>query len=358
MNSILHIVGNRPQFIKLAPLYHELQKRNYKQYIIHSGQHYDANLSDIFFEELNIPQPDINLMVGSGSHAEITANAMLGLEKELIKLAPKLVVLYGDTDTTLAGALVASKLNMSIAHIEAGTRANHKDNPEECNRIVADHLSDILFCSDNISVEYAKREGMGKKSFCTGDIMYDTFLSVSHKREKNLQGEEIILMTWHRQENTASKERMESIIRLIKRLDGKIICPMHPRTQKCLKNFGLWEEISSIPNLEIIEPVGYLEMIALMQRARLIVTDSGGVSKESSFAGAKCLFMVDLDLWDDLVKSGWICKVNPENEESMKAAMIFAGEAERVEESCRPKYYGDGHAAEKIVDLLQWYSYI
>lgn len=358
MNSILHIVGNRPQFIKLAPLYHELQKRNCKQYIIHSGQHYDANLSDIFFEELNIPQPDVNLMVGSGTHAEITANAMLGLEKELIKLAPKLVVLYGDTDTTLAGALVASKLNMPIAHVEGGARTNHKENPEECNRIVTDHLSDIIFCPDNISVKYAEREGMRKKSFCTGDIMYDTFLSVSSKGKKNPQEEEIILMTWHRQENTASKERMESIIRLIKKLDGKIICPMHPRTQKCLKNYELWEDISSISNLEIIEPVGYLEMIALMQRARLIVTDSGGVSKESSFAGAKCLFMVDLDVWDDLIKSGWIRKVNPENEESVKEAIIFAEEAERVEEFERPKYYGDGHTAEKIVNLLQQYSYI
>lgn len=355
---IVHVVGNRPQFIKLAPLYHELQKRNYRQCIIHSGQHYDANLSDIFFEELDIPQPDVNLMVGSGSHAEITAKAMLGLEKELIKLAPKLIVLYGDTDTTLAGALVASKLNMAIAHVEGGTRTNHKENPEECNRIVTDHLSDILFCSDTISVKCAEKEGMGTKAFCTGDIMYDTFLSVSRKGEKKVQEEEIILMTWHRQENTENKERMESIIRFIRKLDGKIICPMHPRTQKCLKNYGLWEEIISISNLEIIEPVGYLEMIALMQKARLILTDSGGVSKESSFAGAKCLFMVDLDIWDDLVKSGWIYKVNPECEESVENALLFARKAERVEESERPQYYGDGHAAEKIVNLLQQYSYI
>lgn len=355
---ITHIVGNRPQFIKLAPLYHELQKRNYEQCIIHSGQHYDTNLSEIFFEELEIPQPYVNLQVGSGSHAQITAGAMLGLEKELINLSPDLVILYGDTDTTLAGALVASKLNIPIAHVEGGARTHHKENPEEGNRIVADHLSDILFCSDQISIESARKEGMEEKAFWTGDIMYDTFLSAAQEKSDKNEEEEIILMTWHRQENTASKERMESILHLIKRLDGKIICPLHPRTQKCLKNYGLWEDMTSIENLEIIEPVGYLEMIGLMQRARLILTDSGGVSKESSFAGAKCLFMLDLDIWGDLIKAGWIVKVDPENEESIKKALLFAEKAERVEIDKRPRYYGDGHAAEKMVDLLEQHTFI
>ncbi|MDE7017872.1 MAG: UDP-N-acetylglucosamine 2-epimerase (non-hydrolyzing) [Lachnospiraceae bacterium] len=354
---IVHIVGNRPQFIKLAPLYHELQRRNYEQCIIHSGQHYDANLSDIFFEELGIPQSHTNLQVGSGSHAEITARAMLGLETELIKLAPQLIILYGDTDTTLAGALVAAKLNIPAAHVEGGARTYCKENPEECNRIVADHLSAILFCSDKASVASAQKEGLGEKAFLTGDIMYDTFLLSTGKEDRKEQ-EDIILMTWHRQENTASKERMESIIRLIRRLEGNIVCPLHPRTQKYLKNYGLWEDIMSIKHLEIIEPVGYLEMTALMQRARLIVTDSGGVSKESSFAGAKCLFMVDLDVWDDLVKSGWIWKVNPECEDSIEAALSFAKAAERVAKEDRPQYYGDGHAAAKMVDLLEKYSYV
>lgn len=348
---IAHIVGNRPQFIKLAPLYHELQKRNYEQCIIHSGQHYDANLSEIFFEELDIPKPCENLMVGSGSHAEITAGAMLGLEKKLIEISPDLIILYGDTDTTLAGALVASKLGISIAHVEGGTRTHHKENPEECNRIVTDHLSDILFCPDQVSVECAQKEGLGEKSFLTGDIMYDTFLSAASREEETAE-EEIILLTWHRQENTGSKERMESIIHFIKNLNGKILCPMHPRTQKCLKEFNLWEDIKSIDNLEVIEPVGYLEMISLMQHARLIVTDSGGVSKESSFAGAKCLFMVDLDIWDDLVKAGWILKVDPQNDISVKKALLFAEQAVRVEKDDRPCFYGDGHAATKMVDLL------
>lgn len=348
---IVHIVGNRPQFIKLAPLYHELQRRNYEQCIIHSGQHYDENLSGIFFEELNIPSPCMNLMVGSGSHAEMTAKTMIGLEKGLQNISPKLVILYGDTDTTLAGALVASKLNIPIAHVEGGARTNRKDNPEECNRIVTDHLSSILFCPDQISVKCAQKEGMEKASFFTGDIMYDTFISVAGNVEK--KQEEITLLTWHRQENTVSRERMESIVCLIEELDGKIVCPMHPRTVKCLKTFGLWQRINSIRNLEIIEPVGYLEMVALMQRARIIVTDSGGVSKESSFAGARCLFLVDLDIWDDLVNDGWILKVNPEDKQSVNDAIVFAKNAKRVEESKRPRYYGDGHAASKMVDLLE-----
>ena len=348
---IVHIVGNRPQFIKLAPLYHELQSRNYEQCIIHSGQHYDVNLSKIFFEELNIPQPCTNLMVGSGSHAEITARTMLGLEEKLTEIGPDLIILYGDTDTTLAGALVASKLNIPIAHVEGGIRTHHKDNPEECNRIVTDHLSDILFCPDNISVEDAKREGVEKKAFWSGDIMYDTFQSVVQKQ--NGSDEEIILLTWHRQENTINKERMESIIRFIRKLDQKIICPMHPRTRKCLKEYGLWDDIQKINNLEIIDPVGYMEMVSLMQSARLIVTDSGGVSKESSFAGAKCLFMVDLDIWEDLIRTGWILKVNPEDQKSVEKALLFAKEAKRVEENARPKFYGDGQAAKKIVDLLE-----
>lgn len=353
---IVHLVGNRPQFIKLAPLYHELEKRNYEQCIIHSGQHYDQNLSEIFFRELKIPEPYVNLKIGSGSHAEMTSKAMVGIEQELIEINPGLVIIYGDTDTTLAGALVAAKLNIPIAHVEGGTRTHHKENPEECNRIAADHLSDILFCSDGISLESAQNEGMGAKSFLTGDIMYDTFLSTN--AEDASSEEEIILMTWHRQENTDRKDRMESIIRFIKKLGGKIICPMHPRTQKCLKNFGLWKEICSIHNLKVIDPVGYLEMLSLMKRARLIVTDSGGVSKESSFAGAKCIFMLDLDIWDDLVKRKWIFKMDPEDEASVNDALMFAEQAVRVAEGDRPKFYGDGHAAAKMVDLLEKHLFV
>ena len=356
MNEIMHLVGNRPQFIKLAPLYHELQNRGYKQYIVHSGQHYDASMSEIFFQELNIPKPNVNLQVGSGSHAEITGGVMLALERELQKQKPSLVILYGDTDTTLAGAVATVKLHIPIAHVEGGARTHNRDNPEECNRIVTDHLSNIIFCPDRSAMQSAEKEGLADRSYLTGDIMYDTFLSV--RGQNNISHDEIILMTWHRQENTADKDRMRSILRFIQRLDGRIVCPLHPRTRKYLQEFGLWQEAVDIDNLEIIEPVGYIEMVSLMNRAKLIVTDSGGLSKESSYAGAKCLFMLGLDLWDDLVNDGWIVKVDPQEPSSVNAALAFANQARHIPEEERPKYYGDGHTAAKIVDLLERHSLI
>ncbi len=350
---ITHIVGNRPQFIKLAPLYHELEKAGYRQDIIHSGQHYDENMSDIFFEELKIPAPGVNLAAGGGSHAQMTAKVMVGLEEELLLKKPELVILYGDTNTTLAAAVVAAKLCIPAAHVEAGPRTLHKENPEECNRIVTDHLSDVLFCPDQASLQNLQREGLGDRACVTGDIMYDTYLSIAAEAEQERPQEEFILMTWHRQENTADKGRMESILRLVERLEDKVICPLHPRTRKCLTQFGLLERAERISNLEMIDPVGYTEMVALMNRAKLILTDSGGVSKESSFAGIKCLFMLDLDVWDDLLRERWILKCDPENADSVEEALRFASQAERVALEERPKYYGDGHAAAKMVRELR-----
>ncbi len=353
---IVHIVGNRPQFIKLAPLYHVLEKAGYRQEIIHSGQHYDENMSDIFFEELGIPAPCVNLAAGGGSHAQVTAKAMVGLEEELSVKRPEVVILYGDTNTTLAGAVTASKLCIPIAHVEAGPRTHVKTNPEECNRIVTDHLSDLLFCPDAVSYENLKREGLGERACITGDLMYDTYLSIAERAAGAGMPDEPggdIVMTWHRQENTSDRERMASILELVERLGSKVICPLHPRTRKCLSQFGLLVRAESVPNLEIIDPVGYVEMVRLMSRARLILTDSGGVSKESSFAGAKCLFMLDLDIWEDLMREDWLHRVNPEDPGSVEEALAFAGRAARVAPEDRPRYYGDGHAAEKMVQALE-----
>lgn len=350
---ITHIVGNRPQFIKLAPLYHELDQEGYEQSIIHSGQHYDENMSEVFFNELGIPVPEVNLAAGGGSHAQMTAKIMIGLEEELMIRKPDLVVLYGDTNTTLAGALVAAKLCVPIAHVEAGPRVHKKENPEECNRIVTDHLADILFCPDAISLQNLEQEGLGEASYLTGDIMYDTYLSIADRMPPADVQEDVIVMTWHRQENTCSKERMESILNLIERLGSKVICPLHPRTRKCLAEYGLSERAERIPNLEITEPVGYTEMVRLMNRARLILTDSGGLSKESSFAGAKCLFMLEMDMWEDLVRDNWMHKFDPENEEAVEEALRFAGQARRVDAADRPRFYGDGHAAVKMVRKLR-----
>ena len=350
---IVHIVGNRPQFIKLAPLYQVLELAGCQQNIIHSGQHYDENMSDVFFGELGIPAPYLNLEAGGGSHAQVTAKAMIGLEEELLRSRPDLVILYGDTNTTLAGALVAAKLSIPMAHVEAGPRINIKSNPEECNRITTDHLSDILFCPDHVSMQNLQREGLAGRACLTGDIMYDTYLSIAGGLAGEKPQEDVIVMTWHRQENTSDRARMESILRLVEGLEDHVIFPVHPRTRKCLEQFGLMERAEGIPGLEMTEPLGYVEMVKLMQRARLILTDSGGVSKESSFAGAKCLFMLDADVWEDLVREKWIRRVNPQDKNSVEEALRFAAEAKRVADEDRPKFYGDGHAASKMVQALR-----
>lgn len=355
---ITHIVGNRPQFVKLAPLYHELEKEGCQQSIIHSGQHYDENMSDVFFEELGIPKACVNLEAGGGSHAQVTAKAMIGLEGELSRIMPNLVILYGDTNTTLAGALVSAKLGIPIAHVEAGPRIHLKSNPEECNRITTDHLSDILFCPDNMSMQNLQREGLADRSYMTGDIMYDTYLTIAGKFADEKPQEEVVVMTWHRQENTSDRARMESILRLVERLGDHVIFPVHPRTRKCLEQYGLMEQAKANPRLEMTEPLGYVEMVKLMQRARLILTDSGGVSKESSFAGAKCLFMLDADVWEDLVREKWIRRVNPQEEHSVEEALRFAAETKRVAKEDRPKFYGDGHAAAKMVQALRERQFI
>lgn len=355
---ITHIVGNRPQFIKLAALYHELEKEGCEQNIIHSGQHYDENMSDVFFRELHIPKPYVNLASGGGSHAQVTAKAMTGIEDELLRMKPALVILYGDTNTTLAGAVAASKLCIPIAHVEAGPRVHHKSNPEECNRIVADHLSDVLFCPDEISMRNLRREGLEGRAYMTGDIMYDTYLTIAGQSAQGKPMEETIVMTWHRQENTSDRERMESILALVERLGERVVCPMHPRTKKCLQEYELWEKANAIPNFEIVESVGYVEMVKLMQGAKLILTDSGGVSKESSFAGAKCLFMLDIDIWEDLADIDWLHKVDPQKEESVADALQFASRARHVEAAERPKFYGDGHAAAKMVQALRERGYL
>lgn len=352
----MHIVGNRPQFIKLAPLSKELHRRGYKDIIIHSGQHYDANMSDVFFEGLGIDKPVENLAVGSGTHAEITAKVMVGVEKVVEKYKPDVVILYGDTDTTVAAALACAKLNVPIAHVEGGVRTYSKTNPEEKNRVVTDHLSEVVFCPYMEALECAKKEGLTETAYFTGDIMYDTFLQTKEKckdevlEKYGLEKEQYVLMTWHRQENTDSKERMDKILDFLSRIPCKIVYPIHPRTKKMLQVYELFDKAESIANLLIIEPVGYDEMVSLQCNSRVILTDSGGLSKESVFAGARCLFMLDLTIWPDLERIGWLQHVDFEDEASIVKALhvVEEGKADQVEVD----FYGDGHAAEKMVDRL------
>lgn len=356
---IMHIVGNRPQFIKLAPVSNELRKRGHRQVIIHTGQHYDADMSEVFFEELGISKPDKNLAVGSGTHAQMTGKAMIEIEKVLEEYKPDCVLLYGDTDSTLAGAIAAVKMQVPIVHIEAGIRTGKLNNPEEANRIVTDHLSDMLFCSDSDSAENLKAEGISKHVYCVGDVMYDTFLQ--HRKieddailkKYNLIKDRYVLMTWHRQENTNNREKMIQIIRFLSEVKCEIVYPMHPGTKAKLMQYHLLKELEGLSHIHILPPVGYTEMMKLMLNAHIILTDSGGVSKESYFAGVKCILMVDLDLWPDLIKTKWITKLDFDSETSVSDALNLIQSEKSGNEIPLAHFYGQGDASVRIADFLE-----
>lgn len=361
-NTVMHIVGNRPQFIKLAPVTRAIREKGYKEVIIHTGQHYDESLSAVFFEQLGIPNPDRNLKVGSGSHAQMTAKAMIEIEKVILEYNPKSVILYGDTNSTLAAALVSSKLNIPISHVEAGPRLNNRKNPEECNRLITDHLSNLLFCPDEESVINLKNEGITKGVYFTGDVMYDSFLySLNNNKEYlrsimdkyELGKDKFILMTWHRQENTSSRDRIFKIINFISEINRKIIFPIHPRTLNMLEKYDLIEYIKNIKNLILIDPLGYFEIVELLNNCSLVLTDSGGLSKESVFGGSRCLFMLESTAWPNLESAGWIKKIDFNNSESIEKALIIANSAYRDENSDVPMFFGNGKAASKIVSILE-----
>lgn len=355
---IMHIVGNRPQFIKLAPVSRALRAKNIEEIIIHTGQHYDENMSDIFFEELEIPMPVRNLNAGSGTHAQVTAKVMTESENVLLEFAPEAVVLYGDTNSTLGAAIAAAKLNIPIIHVEAGTRSGSRKNPEEINRILVDHVSDICCTPDRISVQDLLREGISEdRIHFTGDVMYDEFLWCASQKSNsvllNNLPNDFILMTWHRQENTSSKERMEKIIDFIGKVGFPIVFPVHPRTRKLLREYELEDKLSEVPDLTLLEPLGYKEMVSLLNKCRLCISDSGGLSKEASFAGRKCIYILDLRIWPELIDAGAIQLMDVENEASVHNALqsindIINGDEEKISVD----FFGDGHAALQIADII------
>lgn len=358
--KIMHVVGNRPQFIKLAPVSRELHKRNINEIIIHTGQHYDENMSDIFFEELGIPLPGENLYIGSASHAQMTAKAMVGLEKAMVKYKPSCVLVYGDTNSTLAAALVASKLLIPLVHIEAGPRTHNSNNPEECNRIVVDHLSNYLCAPDKESEKNLINEGICPgKIFFTGDVMYDEFLycaSRNYDGYLNQFPKEFVLLTWHRQENTSDKKRMEHIISFLEQINYPVVFPVHPRTRKMLEQFGLMERVENIDKIQIINPIGYKEMVILLNNCKILVSDSGGASKEAAFCGKKCLYMLDLVIWSKLLECGFIQNIDFDNKDSIKANLSLINNNSYGQDKLDvAQIFGDGHAAEKIVGIIEEY---
>lgn len=356
--KIMHVVGNRPQFIKLAPVSRAVRQRGYEEVIIHTGQHYDENMSKVFFEELEIPYPKVNLNVGSGTHAQITAKVISRLEEVVIDEKPNAVLIYGDTNSTLAAAIVVSKLNIPLFHVESGSRTYDKVNPEEKNRIVSDHLSDYLFTPDRISADNLRKEGIDlNRIIFSGDVMYDQFLYVtSQNTDSSIEKypQNYILMTWHRQENTCSKNRMEKMLNFLEKINYKILLPLHPRTGKLLVEYELWDRIKTNDNLIIISPIGYKEMTVLLSQCKLLITDSGGVSKEASFVGKKCFFPLKLEVWPELMELGYINIVDIEDDQSIQYNIkemeeIISMNKSMVKSSC----FGNGNAVEIILDTIE-----
>ena len=346
--KIITVVGARPQFIKAAAV-SKVIRTQHQEILVHTGQHYDENMSKIFFEELNIPKPDYNLGVGSGNHGKQTGEMLIQLEEIFLKEKPDMVMVYGDTNSTLAAALCASKLLIPVAHIEAGLRSFNMRMPEEQNRILTDHLSKYIFAPTETAVLNLKNEGL-KNIVNVGDVMYDAILHFKTLaeekstivRELGLEGKPFILTTIHRAENTNDIERLKNIIEALNGCGVTVVLPLHPRTTKYMEQYGL----SFNTNIKVIEPVGYLDMISLEMKAEKIVTDSGGVQKEAFFMGKPCITMRDETEWVETVENGWNLIVGTDKEKILRAIESFVPTMEQKD------IFGDGRAAYKILEEI------
>lgn len=348
--KIVTVIGARPQFIKAAAVSNKLRKNN-EEILIHTGQHYDNNMSDIFFEELGIPKPNYNLSIGSGNHGYQTGKMLIELEALYIKEKPDIILVYGDTNSTLAGALAASKLLIPIAHIEAGLRSFNMNMPEEQNRVLTDHISKYLFAPTDTAINNLKNENITKNVYNTGDVMFDAIKLFKEKaletssvlKDNNINPNEYILSTIHRAENTNDINRLTNIINALNESEKNVVLPLHPRTHKFINDYGL--KINN--NIKIIEPVGYLDMINLENNSQKIVTDSGGVQKEAYFLQKPCITMRDETEWIETVENGWNTIVGSNKEKILDAIINFNPNGEQK------MIFGLGNAADIISDKLK-----
>lgn len=357
MPKVLSIVGARPQFVKAAVVSAVLRAApGFTELLVHTGQHYDDNLSEVFFRELGIPEAHVNLGVGSGPHGEQTGRMLAALEAAIGTSAPDWVLVYGDTNSTLAGALAAAKLGVRIAHVEAGLRSFNRAMPEEINRVVADHVSDLLFAPTAAAVANLEREGLGGPRIVrTGDVMYDAmlrFAALAEGRsrvleELKLQPRQYLLATVHRAENADKPARLRAIFEGLAATSRRlpVVVPLHPRTSKALHEANF----SAPAGMRLIEPVGYLDMIQLERHARLVATDSGGVQKEAYFNRVPCVTLRAETEWVELVDAGWNTLLPPETPQAVEQGIAAA--LDRPAPSWFP-LYGDGHAAQAIVAAL------
>lgn len=344
--KIVSIIGARPQFIKAAVVSKEFIKRDgIEEILVHTGQHYDENMSKVFFDELEIPKPDYNLGVGSASHAVQTGEMLIKTEELLITEKPDWVLVYGDTNSTIAGALAATKLHIKIAHVEAGLRSFNKLMPEEINRITTDRISDLLLVPSQNAMKLLENEGLAENSLFVGDVMFDSILFYQKMAEQKFSLSDITdekdfyLATVHRAENTDDRQRLQNIFSAFSEMDKPVILPLHPRTRSKLEGIDYNE------NVKIIEPVSYLEMILLLKNSSKVLTDSGGLQKEAYFMQKPCITLRDETEWIETLNGNWNFIVGTNKNLILEKILVDTFDEQG-------EYYGDGKAGEKIVESL------
>jgi len=350
---IVTVVGNRPQFIKAAAVSRLLRERA-DELIVHTGQHYDDDLSRVFFEELSVPAPDRELDAGGGTNTAQTSRILGALEPVLEELSPSLVLVYGDTNSTLAGALAASQAGIPTGHVEAGMRSFDRSMPEELNRVLTDHASELLLCSTETAMLNLEREGVRGKSHLVGDVMADVslaFRDIAEERSQildqlGLAQDSYLVVTAHRAGNVDRPERLEALVALLEALPAPVVLPLHPRTRARLTAAGLMDRLDGI---KVVPPLGYLDFMKLARHARAVLTDSGGVQKEAYLLGVPCVTLRDTTEWVETVEAGWNTLVDLD-----PAAALAALERRPPED--RPELYGGGHAAERVCEVLAAYT--
>jgi len=348
--KVISVVGARPEFIQAAPISNALRLRH-TELLVHTGQHYDYEMSEVFFQQLSLPKPDYNLGVGSGSHAWQTGETLMRLEPVLKRERPDWVIVRGDTNSTLAGALAATKLCIPVAHVEAGLRSFNASMPEEINRVATDHISDILFCPTPAAMGNLKREGLVERARLVGDVMYEATLYhlKMAKHQSNvmtrlsLRPNGYLLATAHRAENTDNSQRLGGIVEALNSIQEPVVFPVHPRTQAALKRYSytLGKHVQTVP------PVSYFDMLMLEKNARLVLTDSGGIQKEAYCLGTPCITLRDETEWVETVEMGWNTLVGADPTAILEAVQHFQVSSER------PALYGDGKTSLHILEALE-----
>ncbi|MCU0606501.1 MAG: UDP-N-acetylglucosamine 2-epimerase (non-hydrolyzing) [Candidatus Edwardsbacteria bacterium] len=352
--KVLTVIGARPQFIKAAPLSRALRTRH-REVLVHTGQHYDHDMSRRFFREMRIPAPDHNLGVGSGTHAQQTGAMMVRLEELMVRERPDAIVIFGDTNSTAAAALSAAKLGIPIAHVEAGMRSFNRAMPEEVNRVVADHVATLRFCSTPAAVRHLRNEGIVSGVFLTGDIMADALRLLLPGperiarilRRRRLEPGHYVFVTIHRAENTDRRENLRQIAGALIGCGRQVVFPVHPRTRGCLERFGLLDRLAGSPDIALIPPVGYAESLALQSGAHAVLTDSGGLQKEAYLLRTPCVTARTETEWTETVASGWNTVTGPRRDAIIAALRRIAVPRRH------PAFYGRGDAAGRIVRHME-----